>query len=79
MLGRVGVSALYIEPGPPWEDGYCESFNGELRDELLDREAFDTVLEAKVLIERWRREYNGVRPHRYHVGRGAVRRADLIR
>ena len=62
-LGRVGVSALYIEPGSPWEDGYCESFNGELRDELLDREAFDTVLEAKVLIERWRREYNGVRPH----------------
>ncbi len=62
-LGRVGVSALYIEPGSPWENGYCESFNGELRDELLDREVFDTLLEAKVLIERWRREYNGVRPH----------------
>ncbi len=62
-LGRVGVKALYIEPGSPWEDGYCESFNGELRDELLDREVFDTLLEAKVLIERWRREYNGVRPH----------------
>ncbi len=62
-LGRVGVSALYIEPGPSWEGGYCESFNGELRDELLDREASDTPLEAKVLIERWRRECNGVRPH----------------
>jgi putative transposase len=62
-LGRVGVSALYIEPGSPWENGYCESFNGKLRDELLDREVFDTLLEAKVLIERWRREYNGVRPH----------------
>jgi putative transposase len=62
-LSRVGVSALYIEPGSPWENGYCESFNGKLRDELLDREVFDTLLEAKVLIERWRREYNGVRPH----------------
>jgi transposase InsO family protein len=62
-LGRLGVGALYIEPGSPWEDGYCESFNGKLRDELLDREVFDTVLEARVLIEWWRREYNGVRPH----------------
>ena len=52
-----------IEPGSPWEDGYIESFNGELRDELLDREAFDTLLEAKVLIERWRVLYNTVRPH----------------
>ena len=62
-LGRIGVSTLYIEPGSPWENGYCESFNGKLRDELLDCEAFDTVLEAKVLIEWWRREYNTVRPH----------------
>ncbi len=62
-LGRVGVGTLFIEPGSPWENGYCESFNGKLRDELLDREIFDTLLEAKVLIERWRREYNGVRPH----------------
>jgi putative transposase len=54
-LSRVGVSALYIEPGSPWEDGYRESFNGKLRDELLDREVFDTLLEAEVLIERWRR------------------------
>jgi transposase InsO family protein len=57
------VRTLYIEPGSPWENGHIESFNGKLRDELLDREIFDTLLEAKVLIERWRREYNTVRPH----------------
>ncbi len=62
-LGKVGVTTLYIEPGSPWENGYVESFNGKLRDELLDREIFDTLLEAKVLIERWRVRYNTVRPH----------------
>ena len=62
-LARVGVRTLYIEPGSPWENGYVESFNGRLRDELLDGEVFDTVLEAKVLIERWRVRYNTVRPH----------------
>ena len=62
-LARVGVRTLYIEPGSPWENGYVESFNGRLRDELLEREAFDTLLEAKVLIERWRVQYNQVRPH----------------
>jgi putative transposase len=62
-LGKVGVTTLYIEPGSPWENGYVESFNGKLRDELLDREIFDTLLEAKVLIERWRVLYNTVRPH----------------
>ncbi|TWT29154.1 IS2 transposase TnpB [Posidoniimonas corsicana] len=62
-LERVGVKTLFIEPGSPWENGYCESFNGRLRDELLAREQFDTLLEAKVLIERWRRHYNTVRPH----------------
>jgi transposase InsO family protein len=62
-LGRVGVTTLYIEPGSPWENGYVESFNGKLSDELLDREVFDTLLEAKVLIERWRRAYNTVRRH----------------
>ena len=62
-LGRVGVKTLYIEPGSPWENGYVESFNGKLRDELLEREVFDTLFEAKVLIERWRRHYNTVRPH----------------
>ncbi|MBA2116161.1 IS3 family transposase ISDsp1 [Planctomycetes bacterium FF15] len=62
-LERVEVNTLYIEPGSPWENGYIESFNGKLRDELLDREIFDTLLEAKVLIEQWRVEYNTVRPH----------------
>ena len=60
---RVGVKTLYIEPGSPWENGYIESFNGKLRDELLNGETFDTVLEAQVLVENWRRHYNAVRPH----------------
>ena len=62
-LNRLGVKTLFIEPGSPWENGYIESFNGKLRDELLNREVFSTLTEAKVLIEQWRREYNGVRPH----------------
>ncbi len=62
-LSRLGVRTLFIEPGSPWENGYIESFNGKLRDELLNGEIFDTVLEAKVLTERWRQEYNHVRPH----------------
>ena len=60
-LARVGVKTLFIEPGSPWENGYIESFNGKLRDELLAREQFDTLLEAKVLIERWRRQQALVR------------------
>src|SRR5690606_29058367 len=62
-LGEVGVKTLYIEPGSPWENGYVESFNGKLRDELLNGEIFSTLKEAKVLIERWRKHYNTVRPH----------------
>ena len=62
-LSSVGVKTLYIEPGSPWENGYNESFNGKLRDELLNCEIFDTLFEAKVLIERWRKEYNTFRPH----------------
>jgi len=62
-LGRLGVKTLFIEPGSPWENGYIESFNGKLRDELLNREVFTTLTEAKVLIEAWRKEYNQVRPH----------------
>lgn len=62
-LGRVGVKTLFIEPGSPWENGYNESFNGKLRDELLDREIFYSLREAEVLIDRWRRHYNTVRPH----------------
>jgi transposase InsO family protein len=62
-LKQVQVKTLFIEPGSPWENGYIESFNGKLRDELLEGEIFDTLLEAKVLIECWRREYNTIRPH----------------
>jgi transposase InsO family protein len=62
-LNRIGVKTLYIEPGSPWENGYIESFNGKLRDELLNREIFTTLKEAKVLIEQWRQEYNHIRPH----------------
>ena len=62
-LSRLGVETLFIEPGSPWENGYIESFNGKLRDELLNGEIFTTLEEAQVLTELWRREYNQVRPH----------------
>lgn len=62
-LHRLGVDTLFIEPGSPWENGYIESFNGKLRYELLNGEIFDTVLEARVITERWRRYYNTIRPH----------------
>ena len=62
-LGRLGTTTLYITPGSPRENGYCESFNGEMRDELLTGELFYTLREAQVLIERWRVFYNTVRPH----------------
>jgi transposase InsO family protein len=62
-LNKLGVKTLFIEPGSPWENGYIESFNGKLRDELLNREIFTTLTEAKVLIAYWRKEYNQVRPH----------------
>ena len=62
-LARVGTRTLYIERGSPWENGYCESFNGKLRDELLNGEIFYSLKEAQILIERWRVEYNTERPH----------------
>jgi transposase InsO family protein len=62
-LAKVGVKTLYIAPGSPWENGYCESFNGSLRDELLNGEIFYSLTEAQILIEAWRRHYNTVRPH----------------
>ena len=62
-LKDLEVTTLLIEPGSPWENGYIESFNGKLRDELLDREIFTTLIEAKILIEEWCKEYNQVRPH----------------
>jgi putative transposase len=62
-LGQRGVDTLYIERGSPWENGYIESFNGKLRDEVLNREVFYCVKEAKVIVEQWRLEYNNHRPH----------------
>jgi len=62
-LASVGAKTLYIEPGSPWENGYCESFNGKLRDELLNGEIFYSLKEAKVVIGNWRHHYNTVRPH----------------
>jgi len=62
-LAWLGVKTLFIEPSSPWESGYIESFNGKLRDELLNREIFTTLEEAKILIEQWRKEYNQIRPH----------------
>jgi len=62
-INGVGAKTAFIEPGSPWENGYVESFNGKLRDELLNAEVFNTLLEAQVLIEQWRVHYNTVRPH----------------
>ena len=62
-LKKLKVKTLFIEPGSPWENGYNESFNGKLRDELLNGEIFYTLKEAQILIEQWRKEYNTVRPH----------------
>jgi putative transposase len=62
-LERLQVRPLYIEPGSPWENGYIESFNGKMRDELLNGEIFYSLKEAQVLIEMWRKHYNTIRPH----------------
>jgi putative transposase len=62
-LKRNHVETLHIAPGSPWENGYIESFNGKLRDDVLNREVFHSVKEAKVIVENWRLEYNNHRPH----------------
>jgi putative transposase len=62
-LKRVGVRTLFIEPGSPWENGYNESSDGKLKDELVNREIYYSLKEAQVLVEQWRREYNTIRPH----------------
>ncbi len=62
-LAESGVETLYIEPGSPWENGYCESFNSRLRDELLNRELFMDLREAKVVVEDYLLNYNHRRPH----------------
>ena len=62
-LENLEITTLFIEPGSPWENGYIESFNGKLGGELLDREIFASLIEANILIEEWRTEYNHIRPH----------------
>ncbi|SDY57105.1 Integrase core domain-containing protein [Jannaschia faecimaris] len=62
-IKAVGVKSAYIEPGSPWENGYCESFNGRMRDELLNGEIFYSLREAQIIIESWRNHYNTKRPH----------------
>ncbi|CTQ62896.1 putative transposase OrfB [Roseibium album] len=62
-INAVGAKTAYIEPGSPWENGYCESFNARFRDELLDGETFYSLKEAQILIEQWRKHYNTKRPH----------------
>ncbi len=62
-IAAVGAKTAYIMPGSPWENGYCESFNSKLREELLNGEIFYTLKEARIVIERWRRHYNTIRPH----------------
>ena len=62
-IDAVGTKTAFIEPGSPWENGYCESFNSKLRDELLNGEIFYSLAEARVVIEAWRVHYNTVRPH----------------
>jgi transposase InsO family protein len=62
-IAAVGAKTAFIEPGSPWENGYCESFNARFRDELLNGEIFYTLREAQIVIEQWRRHYNTVRPH----------------
>jgi transposase InsO family protein len=62
-IGAVGAKTAYIAPGSPWENGFIESFNARLRDELLDGEIFYTLAEAKIVVESWRRHFNTLRPH----------------
>ncbi len=62
-INAAGAKTAYIEPGSPWENGYCESFNARFRDELLDGETFYSLKEAQILIEQWRKHYNTKRPH----------------
>jgi len=83
----VGAKTAFIEPGSPWENGYCESFNSKLRDELLNGKIFYSLAEARTVIESWRRHYNTKRPtHRWAAGRrrqklcnGRLRKADQLR
>jgi transposase InsO family protein len=62
-INAVGAKTAYINPGSPWENGYCESFNARFRDELLNGEIFYSLKEAQIIIEEWRKHYNTKRPH----------------
>ena len=92
-LGKVGVKTLFIEPGSPWENGYIESFNARLRNELLDGEIFYTLEEVRVISGWWREHYNKIRPHsalgnrppapqailpRWPIGTAALRRSPIL-
>jgi putative transposase len=77
-LAKLGTGTLYIEPGSPWENGYCESFNGKLRDECLNGEIFYSLKEAQVVIEKWRVMYNTTRPHSALGYRPPAPAADLF-
>ena len=68
-LADIGVITTFIEPGSPWENGYCESFNSRMRDEFLNGELFGNLFEAKVLTKRWTYYYNAIRPHSSLGGR----------
>jgi len=65
FIGNLGTLPAFIEPGSPWENGYIESFDGKMRDELLNCEIFYTIAEAKILIEKWKAYYNTIRPHSF--------------
>lgn len=62
-IDTVGAKTAFIEPGSPWKNGYCKSFNGRMRDELLNGETFYSLREAQIVIEQWRQHYNTKRPH----------------
>ena len=62
-IAAVGAKTAYIQPGSSWENGYCESFNGKFRDEMLNAEIFCSLREAQIIIEEWRKHYNSKRPH----------------
>ena len=76
-MGKVGARTLYIEPGSPWENGYVESFNGKLRDELMEREIFYTLREVQILPEQYRKTYNHIGPHSSLVYHPPARQAVL--
>ena len=74
----LNINPTFIEPGSPWENGYCESFNGRMRYELLNGEIFYTLTEARIIIEKWRKHYNQIRPHSSLGGRPPAPQVKLL-